>query len=294
MLAFLSTPSARRATRARSSMHSPSQFLSTPSARRATSSPIKFHAHRGFLSTPSARRATAGEALRVSGVVISIHALREEGDRCSPCPRSDRLCYFYPRPPRGGRRTGAATSCHSGQFLSTPSARRATFKPEQSSVLQGLFLSTPSARRATPAAASASMTRSFLSTPSARRATVATLLRIAKAQNISIHALREEGDVGGGQFYATTDQFLSTPSARRATAMAHRRSGHRRDFYPRPPRGGRRSSPIKFHAHRGFLSTPSARRATFAQGHVTSTKCISIHALREEGDSSAGTNGASF
>ena len=35
------------------------------------------------------------------------------------------------------------------QFLSTPSARRATFKPEQSSVLQGLFLSTPSARRAT-------------------------------------------------------------------------------------------------------------------------------------------------
>ena len=34
---------------------------------------------------------------------------------------------------------------------------------------------------------------------------------------ISIHALREEGDVGGGQFYATTDQFLSTPSARRAT-----------------------------------------------------------------------------
>ena len=33
---------------------------------------------------------------------ISIHALREEGDatRSSPCsPR----CYFYPRPPRGGR-----------------------------------------------------------------------------------------------------------------------------------------------------------------------------------------------
>ena len=37
-----------------------------------------------FLSTPSARRATL-EALRVIlGVEISIHALREEGDRCPP------------------------------------------------------------------------------------------------------------------------------------------------------------------------------------------------------------------
>ena len=35
--------------------------------------------------------------------MISIHALREEGDvdvRTSPCRKTD----FYPRPPRGGRR----------------------------------------------------------------------------------------------------------------------------------------------------------------------------------------------
>ena len=56
---------------------------------------------------------------------ISIHALREEGDLAS-LPLLQIQTYFYPRPPRGGRRTGAATSCHSGQFLSTPSARRAT------------------------------------------------------------------------------------------------------------------------------------------------------------------------
>ena len=33
---------------------------------------------------------------------ISIHALREEGDRAKlpPCPA---LGYFYPRPPQGGR-----------------------------------------------------------------------------------------------------------------------------------------------------------------------------------------------
>ena len=33
---------------------------------------------------------------------ISIHALREEGDRWHP-ERQQRLLYFYPRPPRGGR-----------------------------------------------------------------------------------------------------------------------------------------------------------------------------------------------
>ena len=85
-----------------------------------------------FLSTPSARRATALDKLSEGGVEISIHALREEGDRCrrerrgagreisihalreegdesssrSAQSRSD----FYPRPPRGGRqRTGRSS-----------------------------------------------------------------------------------------------------------------------------------------------------------------------------------------
>ena len=35
-----------------------------------------------FLSTPSARRATQLHALGAEVVVISIHALREEGDLC--------------------------------------------------------------------------------------------------------------------------------------------------------------------------------------------------------------------
>ena len=101
----------------------------------------------------------------------------------------------------------------------------------------------------------------FLSTPSARRATSAAETAY-DAEDISIHALREEGDLvvpvdGIGQ----------------------------NDFYPRPPRGGRhkqgrtgtRFSLISIHALREegdppprgpdcpfltFLSTPSARRAT--------------------------------
>ena len=79
----------------------------------------------------------------------------------------------------------------------------------------------------------------FLSTPSARRATLlAGLFRVGFP--ISIHALREEGD-GVGKMSTTIC----------------------RDFYPRPPRGGRHVS----------------------IGYQWVFIIISIHALREEGDS---------
>ena len=62
-----------------------------------------------FLPTPSARRAT-GRVLDYIGVEwISTHALREEGDS-GRCERSSIPCYFYPRPPRGGRPAALATS----------------------------------------------------------------------------------------------------------------------------------------------------------------------------------------
>ncbi len=56
-----------------------------------------------FLSTPSARRATGAAIAQFVHVLISIHALREEGDRV-------RVAGEFPRQ----------------EFLSTPSARRAT------------------------------------------------------------------------------------------------------------------------------------------------------------------------
>ena len=62
-------------------------------------------------------------------------------------------------------------------------------------------------------------------------------------------------------------------------------------FYPRPPRGGRlQSSPVR---RRGclFLSTPSARRATASQQYALALHIISIHALREEGDLPARSDG---
>ena len=79
---FLSTPSARRATDGNNFILTYFQFLSTPSARRATTdtTPEESWIHQ-FLSTPSARRAT--------------------GELRFALPS---YWYFYPRPPRGGRR----------------------------------------------------------------------------------------------------------------------------------------------------------------------------------------------
>ena len=57
----------------------------------------------GFLSTPSARRATVILRGLRNAILISIHALREEGDY-----------------------TGAENDEYLTIFLSTPSARRAT------------------------------------------------------------------------------------------------------------------------------------------------------------------------
>ena len=104
----------------------------------------------------------------------------------------------------------------------------------------------------------------FLSTPSARRATLRSVRQDVR-NDISIHALREEGDLLWEHFENLMGQFLSTPSARRATTAAFsmttmsrflstpsaRRATRRSargwsaciNFYPRPPRGGRRGLP---------------------------------------------------
>ena len=125
-------------------------------------------------------------------VLISIHALREEGD---PVPHAAAGCcrYFYPRPPRGGRRVIFFMASVSNDFYPRPPRGG---RPE---------LQCCCTKR-----------RIFLSTPSARRATSFTLAP------------------------PSSSKFLSTPSARRATSTTSPRPGPGLNFYPRPPRGGRR------------------------------------------------------
>ena len=147
---------------------------------------------------------------------ISIHALREEGDD-----------------------HGFEIQPEAAIFLSTPSARRAT--PHRLGVVQGQPISIHALREegdlelyGVPAA-----NIRFLSTPSARRATFGRSWTVTALSyfyprpprggrqpflahqrcgpNISIHALREEGDPPSRRRPCRRKRFLSTPSARRAT-----------------------------------------------------------------------------
>ena len=214
-----------------------------------------------FLSTPSARRATR-------------------------CRRSRRRWkrYFYPRPPRGGRHGNLCIGRCGKIFLSTPSARRATRVADLLEI--GLDISIHALRE---------------------EGDPELITKQEDTDAISIHALREEGDLRPCaapdltlQFLSTPSarratgfcfwmlehriQFLSTPSARRATASCSPTPSNTKNFYPRPPRGGRPTSEGGDAHGKRFLSTPSARRATRRRPDKQIPRRISIHALREEGD----------
>ena len=146
------------------------------------------------------------------------------------------------------------------QFLSTPSARRATMCSTPRS-RRYTFLSTPSARRATcfwmslttssknfyprpprggrPRCACRSRSGNYFYPRPPRGGRRSTLRRMQDHRKISIHALREEGDPSLPDAAHYRNAFLSTPSARRATEV-------------------KKGVNIVFE----FLSTPSARRAT--------------------------------
>ena len=169
--------------------------------------------------------------------MISIHALREEGDgrRPRPCARHR---YFNPRPPRGGR----LLSKSSPNFCSKISihalreegdARQCVLPPPG-----GDFNPRPPRGGRPSASCSCGVLSVFQSTPSARRATPKSKA-LAVDQGISIHALREEGD--------RTSRLRPVPA---------------RNFNPRPPRGGRQPPGLQHGLHVQFQSTPSARRAT--------------------------------
>ena len=100
---------------------------------------------------------------------------------------------------------------------------------------------------------------------------------------ISIHALREEGDLQAGdddRALGISIHALREEGDRPCASLSPRR----RNFYPRPPRGGRpHTYALKYYLFE-FLSTPSARRATGRDAHKPPRRGISIHALREEGD----------
>ena len=214
---------------------------------------------------------------------ISIHALREEGDSLGRVDSRGNTISIHALREEGDAADGGYQLFQIG-FLSTPSARRATLTAISVRAMMS-FISIHALReegdyrRNTQPGASCP----FLSTPSARRATTTRKI-YQQLRDISIHALREEGDVSvvmqfslvsqflstpaasratpGSFAYVAQYVFLSTPSARRATARAHEACTHAKNFYPRPPRGGRLRTRKTGNRQQVFLSTPSARRAT--------------------------------
>ena len=170
--------------------------------------------------------------------------------------------YFYPRPPRGGRRQIPGLLLFSKRFLSTPSARRATaisyfscanlrisihalreegdLKLSQR-IRSGVYFypRPPRGGRLKSLSQGAMNGTDFYPRPPRGGRPYDDGYSAGRA-DISIHALREEGD---GMY--------------RPVIL------HPQNFYPRPPRGGRRVIYLVQLLENLFLSTPSARRATY-------------------------------
>ena len=220
-------------------------------------------------------------------VPISIHALRVEGDLCFlGCHQPFRVISIHALRVEGDR-SRLFYSFQRLAFLSTPSGWRAT-------IPRGMI---------------GDQNKLFLSTPSGWRATACPRWQYVYARDISIHALRVEGDCGGNHAEMEGIIFLSTPSGWRATFCRRALRRVTCNFYPRPPGGGRHdarvslplknaflSTPSGWRATAGwkapcprffgFLSTPSGWRATYVGSKMYTEGLISIHALRVEGDSS--------
>ena len=78
-----------------------------------------------FQSTPSVGRATPISLKEANKFVISIHALRGEGDQRTGVQRES-ILHFNPRPPWGGRLNPLVRAVKALVFQSTPSVGRAT------------------------------------------------------------------------------------------------------------------------------------------------------------------------
>ena len=215
---------------------------------------------------------------------------------------------FNPRPPWGGRPTRAISNTVRIAFQSTPSVGRATRSTAHSTNQSQHFNPRPpwGGRHMVPISLSKRV--EFQSTPSVGRATSEHPVDTRRRKDISIHALRGEGDtpvnINRERPIIISIHALRGEGDGKNEAVAEQC----RYFNPRPPWGGRLITHfifpplrrISIHALRGegdqqtrqdrqsrstFQSTPSVGRATIKAGIMQSANGISIHALRGEGDS---------
>ena len=185
---FLSPPSARRATRsAQSGQRGGGDFYPRP-PRGGRPRAGHIAAHFGNISIPALREeGDPGRSGCNGDIKISIPALREEGDAQS-CFAASSCSNFYPRPPRGGRQDDESLRKRVQEFLSPPSARRATPSPGWLAASRADFYPRP---------------------PRGGRHLV--LRALDQPLAISIPALREEGDGAAAAARARPADFYPRP-----------------------------------------------------------------------------------
>ena len=191
--------------------------------------------------------------------MISIHALREEGD----CLHGFKLTghgNFNPRPPRGGRPLiGVKSSPVCMISIHALREEGDTLTVRQTHPASDFNPRPPRGGR--PGVICTPRIAQWISIHALREEGDCAILSLLHLWHISIHALREEGDMPRSTPTSAGAYFNPRPP-RGGRPDAGQCAYHILYFNPRPPRGGRRTT---------------SRRACTAV-------LISIHALREEGD----------
>ena len=173
--------------------------------------------------------------------------------------------HFYPRPPRGGRPCLVICCVSVRDFYPRPP------------------------RGGRPDADLADLIFLDISIHALREEGDSQLVEISQPQCISIHALREEGDLLMVRLWQLMENFYPRPPRGGRPGRQWSWCRNRLYFYPRPPRGGRPLYCISATPRPSYFypRPPRGGRLTVVCifFHLT---CISIHALREEGDSKNG------
>ena len=196
---------------------------------------------RPFLSTSPARGTTCRQTPRRTAKGISIHVPRE-GDDGEPGDRCDHVFDFYPRPPRGGRRGRVQRlSPAAGYFYPRPprGGRRCT-RSRSPQKARYFYPRPPRGGRPAPILPAAKPFL-FLSTSPARGTTSQDGQREAY-RHISIHVPREGDDSRLGDLSIVTVTISIHVPREGDDVKGDVKLKAPCDFYPRPPRGGRRAT----------------------------------------------------
>ena len=231
-----------------------------PGGGRQQACPVQLRILDFYPRPPGGGRPRAASRKLVVPKVISIHALRVEGDIAYPSSIYRPYPYFYPRPPGGGR-------------------------PEAFvDLLRNIRISIHALRVEGDYILNKTFRTNYISIHALR----------VEGDGVSLGVRTTLSNFyprppGGGRplpFFrqSSVSYFYPRPPGGGRLTTHYKNGGMTQYFYPRPPGGGRRHALILKISQSEFLSTPSGWRATLLLNGDRQNYPISIHALRVEGD----------